>query len=70
MKAEKFVHLEALGNERLSTILFSLGRHDLSNCYLEEALRLYRDEWGAIAKCEWLLSSNRVCVLTRVMTRN
>ena len=55
MKAEKIVHLEALANERLSIILSSLGRHDLSNTCFECSLRLCRDQWGAIAKYDWLL---------------
>jgi hypothetical protein len=55
MKVERFVHLEALANERLGVILSSFGCHEESTTYLDEALRLCRDEWGAIAKYEWLL---------------
>jgi hypothetical protein len=60
MKVERFVHLEALANERLSVILSSFGWHEESNTCMDEALRLCRDEWGAIAKYEWLLTQRKL----------
>jgi len=51
------VHLEALANEQASRICRELGGilHDKTNEYLDRALHLYRNEWGATAKYEWLL---------------
>ena len=54
MKAERFVHLEALANERLSIVLAPLGCHELVETYLDRAIYLYKYQWGATAKCEWL----------------
>ena len=54
MHSEGFVQREALANERLSNVLFLIGWHSLSVQYLDRSMRLYRDEWGATAKYEWL----------------
>ena len=55
MKAERFVHLEFLANERLSVVLALLGFHDeLAKTYLEQAMFLCRYQWGASAKYDWL----------------
>jgi hypothetical protein len=52
---EQVVHREANANERLGFILLSLGCHDMANTYLDRAMTLY-GEWGAVAKCEWLMA--------------
>ena len=54
VKKARFVHLEALANERLSTVLSLLGNHEMSGTYLDRALALCKDPWGASAKYEWL----------------
>jgi len=56
MKEARFVHLESLANERLSTVLSLLGHHELSESYLDRALELCHDPyWGSSTKHEWLL---------------
>lgn len=55
VKKARFVHLEALANERLSTVLSELGYHEMSAIYLDQALALCNEPWGATAKYEWLL---------------
>ena len=54
LKAEGMVHIEALANERLSSILFAVGCNDLSKTYFDRASNLF-SQWGAIAKYEWML---------------
>ena len=60
MHSEGFIQREALANERLSEVLFLLGWHTLSKQYLDRSLQLYRDEYGAMAKYEWLLNERNV----------
>ena len=55
VKKANFVHLEALANERMSTVLLLLGHHEMSGSYLDRALTLCNEPWGASAKYEWLL---------------
>jgi tetratricopeptide (TPR) repeat protein len=55
MKKARFVHLEALANERLSTALSLLGSQAMAATYMDRALVLCKDPWGASAKYEWLL---------------
>ena len=55
VKKASLVHLEALANERMSTVLLLLGHHEMSGSYLDRALTLCNEPWGASAKYEWLL---------------
>lgn len=55
VKKAHYSPLEALANERLSTVLSLLGNHDMSGAYLDRALTICQDPWGASAKYEWLL---------------
>ena len=54
IQAERFVHFEALANERLSVVLTQLGRRELAETCLDRAMHLFKYQWGAIAKYEWL----------------
>jgi predicted ATPase len=51
----RYTHLEAMANERLSTVLSLLGCDEISDTHMTRALTLYKDAWGARAKYEWLL---------------
>ena len=69
VKKARFVHLEALANERLSTVLSLLGYHEMSGTYLERALELCNGPWGASAKYEWLLEKRNKLRATRTSDR-
>jgi hypothetical protein len=59
-KKERLVQFEALANERLSAVLDSLEYHELSGFFLDRAIDLCLDPWGAIAKHNWLLEQRRL----------
>jgi len=54
MKKEKNVSKEALANERAGFALAHLGRREEALGYFEHAMQLYRYDWGAPTKFEWL----------------
>ena len=61
MKKAGWIHLEGLANERTGFFLASVDKADEARHHLENAERLYRDDWGALAKYEWLqVQSNRL----------
>jgi tetratricopeptide (TPR) repeat protein len=55
VKKAHFFHLEALASERLSNVLSQLGKYEMSDSYMDRALTICEDPWGASAKYEWLL---------------
>lgn len=54
LKAAGMVHMEGLANERLGTELLNFGDTDTGRLYINRAISLYADEWGASAKANWL----------------
>ena len=54
MAAEGFPNLEGLANERAAFFKVKLGDREQARKYFERAMKLYKYEWGAIAKCNWL----------------
>lgn len=54
MADEKWVQFEALANERAGFVLAKRGGLTEARQYFGRALELYRNEWGATAKYEWL----------------
>lgn len=57
-RRKKLVHIEALANEQAGFASSRLKFYKESEAYIEKAKGLYRDEWGSIAKCEWLRSQS------------
>lgn len=57
-RCKKLVHIEALANEQAGFAFSRLKFYKESEAYIERAKSLYRDEWGSIAKCEWLRSQS------------
>ena len=49
-----WVNWEGLANERVGFHLIRVGNLDQAKLYFDRAMELYRYEWGAIAKYEWL----------------
>lgn len=54
-KKNEFIQNEGIANECASLFYFQRGNQELGQKYLLEAYRCYK-EWGAISKCEWILS--------------
>jgi hypothetical protein len=56
MKRVEWVHMEALANERAGFYLASphVGEFAKVEYYFNTAMQLYKSDWGAIAKYEWL----------------
>jgi len=50
----KQARVEAMANERAGLVLAKLGCHAQAKPYLERAMWIYRHQWGATAKFEWL----------------
>ncbi|KAI2496933.1 histidine kinase [Fragilaria crotonensis] len=63
-KKDELVQFEALANERLSAVLDSLACHELSVVFLDRAIDLCLDPWGAIAKHNWLLEQRSLRLAT------
>jgi hypothetical protein len=62
-----FVHMEALSNERAAFACIRRGGDILGDAYLDRAIVLYRDGWGATAKADWLEEQRRgLLLLTRM----
>jgi len=54
MQGVHWVHMEALVNERAGFYLASIGDATAAETFLDRALHLYRNEWGATAKHQFL----------------
>lgn len=54
MHNQKLFHFEGTANERAGYYALGVGAHQLAMEYFERAMKLYRDQWGAVAKYEWL----------------
>ena len=55
---DKFIHIEALGNEFAAELCLQIENYDYSILYFEKALHLY-DRWGAKRKCTLLFEDSR-----------
>jgi len=55
-------HLEGVANERAAFVQGGLGRIEEAERYFDRALEVYRYDWGATAKYEWLLEKSRACI--------
>jgi tetratricopeptide (TPR) repeat protein len=54
MAERKWPHIEGLVNERLAFYLAGIGEFDQARPYFNRAMWLYSDDWGSVAKYEWL----------------
>ena len=54
MDAEQLCHIEALANERAGFFQAKVGNRAEAEKHFERAMKLYKYEWGAIAKHDWL----------------
>ena len=46
--------MEGLASERLAFYLAGVGKFDQASRYFSRAMRVYKDNWGSVAKYEWL----------------
>ena len=58
MEAANWANMEGLANEKVGFYLVRVGNVDLARTYFDRAMYLYRYEWGALAKYEWLLEQS------------
>ncbi|KAI2505379.1 PhoQ sensor [Fragilaria crotonensis] len=58
MAATGWANMEGLANERVGFYMVRVGDLDLASAYFDRAMHLYRYEWGALAKYEWLLEQS------------
>ncbi|KAI2505961.1 PhoQ sensor [Fragilaria crotonensis] len=54
MAERSWLHMEGLANERLAFYLAGVGMFDQARPCFDRAMWLYSDDWGSIAKYEWL----------------
>jgi tetratricopeptide (TPR) repeat protein len=54
LSESKQVQFEDLANEQAGFSFARRGRRSLSVKYFERALQIYKDEWGSLAKYNWL----------------
>ena len=65
MSAVTWVNMEGLANERVGFYLVRVGDVDRASVYFDRAMYLYRYEWGALAKYEWLLEQSQEVMVRR-----
>ena len=59
MEETGWANMEGLANEKVGFYLVRVGELDRASAYFDRALYLYRYEWGALAKYEWLLEQSQ-----------
>jgi tetratricopeptide (TPR) repeat protein len=57
MATEKLPNFEALAKERAGYYAIQCGNRILAKLYFDQALELYNDTWGAVAKYDWLVET-------------
>ena len=50
--------MTGLVNERLGFYLDDVGNYDRDQPYFNRSIELYRDDWGSVAKSEWLMEAS------------
>jgi predicted ATPase len=58
MAATGWTNMKGLANERVGFYMVRVGDLDRASSYFDRAMYLYRHEWGALAKYEWLLEKS------------
>jgi predicted ATPase len=58
-------NMEGVANERVGFYLVRVGDVDLAQKYFDRAMYLYKYEWGAVAKYEWLLEHSNLAIAAR-----
>ncbi|KAI2505963.1 hypothetical protein MHU86_8463 [Fragilaria crotonensis] len=54
MAERKWLHMEGLANERLAFYLADVGEFDQARPHFNRAMWMYSDDWGSVAKHDWL----------------
>lgn len=62
LAADRWVHMEALANERAGFVFAELGEGVDAETYFDRALHLYQNGWGAIAKYQYLREQKAVAL--------
>ncbi|KAI2507053.1 PhoQ sensor [Fragilaria crotonensis] len=62
MAATGWANMEGLANEKVGFYLARVGDLDRASAFFDRAMHLYRYEWGALAKYEWLLEQSELAM--------